>query len=147
MAPRRGRSFRHIFPETPPVHRCALCEILSGMKHGLRVVYRLQALVSSPFASSVGTYAAAHQACIRDRARDGKPNDFPNSVIRSGKSAVICRLSRIPRISLTVKFRSRTPRNFLPSDLPSNRFAWGQWMPIDGERQISAFQRVTSGNR
>jgi hypothetical protein len=45
-------------------------------------------------------------------AVDGKLNDFPSSTIQSGKNSVIYRVSRIPRIGLTLKFRSKTPRKF-----------------------------------
>jgi hypothetical protein len=46
--------------------------------------------------------------------------DFPSRAIQSGGNPVICRLSRIRQARLTVKFRNRTQRIILPSDLPSN---------------------------
>jgi hypothetical protein len=59
-------------------------------------------------------------------AVDEKLSDFPSSAIQSGKNSVICRVSRVPRIGLTVKFRNKASRKILPSDLPSKPFAWGQ---------------------
>jgi hypothetical protein len=91
------------FPQNSAVYRCALCGMLSVMKFGLREFHRSPA---SGFAV------------------DGKLNDFPSSAIQRGRSSVICRLSRVPRIGLTVKFRNRTPRRNLPSDLPSKPFRW-----------------------
>lgn len=55
----------------------------------------------------------------------GKPYDFPNPANRSAEISMICSLSRDPEASLTVKFRSRRPKKFLPSDLPSKQFAGG----------------------
>jgi hypothetical protein len=91
------------FPRNSPVYRYALCGMLSAMKFGLRDFDRS---LASGFAV------------------DGKLNDFPSSTIQSGKNSVICRVSRVPRIGLTVKFRNRIARRILPSDLPSKPFAW-----------------------
>jgi len=89
------------FPRNSPVYRYALRGMLAAMKFGLRDFDRS---LASGFAV------------------DGKLNDFPSSTIQSGKSSVM--VPRVPRIGLTVKFRNRTPRRILPSDLPSKPFAW-----------------------
>jgi hypothetical protein len=90
-------------PRIFPVYRFALCGTLSTMKFGLRYFDRS---LASGFAA------------------DGKLNYFPSSAIQSGKSSVICRVSRVSRIGLTVKLRDRTRRKILPSDLPSKSFRW-----------------------
>jgi hypothetical protein len=69
---------------------------------------------------------ASDQAVISSTTLEGKLNDFPSSAIRTCENTVICRLSRNPEVPLTVKFRDKMHRRFLPSDLPSKRFAWGQ---------------------
>jgi hypothetical protein len=81
--------------------------MLSAMKFGLRDFDRL---LASGFAV------------------DEKLNDFPSSTIQSGKSSVICGVSRGPRIGLTVKFKGTTPRIILPSDLPSKPSAWERYV-------------------
>jgi hypothetical protein len=100
------------FPRNSPVYRYALCGMLSAMKFGLRNFHRS---LDSGFSV------------------DGKLDDFPNSAIQSGRSSVICRVSRVQRIGMTVKFRNRTPRKISQPDLPSKRFAGGL-IPIDDER-------------
>jgi hypothetical protein len=77
------------FPRNSPMYRYALCGMLSAMKFGLRDFDRS---LASGF------------------ALDGKLNDFPSSTIQSGKNSVIFRVSRVPRIGLTVKFRNRARR-------------------------------------
>src|ERR1700676_1439620 len=57
-----------------------------------------------------------------------RPYDFPSPAIRSGENPMIYRLWRNPGARLTVKFKSKTPRKILPSDLPSKRFAGRQLM-------------------
>ena len=79
------------FPRNPPVYRCALCGMLSTMKFGF-----------IDFDRSLASGFAA----------DGKLSYFPSSVIRSGKISVIYRVSRVPRIGLTVKLRNRTRKKF-----------------------------------
>jgi hypothetical protein len=69
---------------------------------------------------------ALDQACINTIALGEKLSDFPSPAIGSSKNVEICRLSRNPEARLPVKYRSRRPKNFLPSDLPSKRFAGGQ---------------------
>jgi hypothetical protein len=69
---------------------------------------------------------ALDQAYINAMALGGKLNDFPSSAIRSSEYSEICRLSGNLEARLTVKFRNRTPRKILPSDLPSKRCAWGR---------------------
>jgi hypothetical protein len=56
----------------------------------------------------------------------GKANDFRRPAIRVAKNSMICGHWRNAEARLTVKFRNSTLRNFLPSDLPSKGFAWGQ---------------------
>jgi hypothetical protein len=65
------------------------------------------------------------QVCIIAAAAGEKPYDFPSPAFLSGQNPVIYRLWRNLEARLTVKFRNRTPGEFLPSDLPSERFAWG----------------------
>jgi hypothetical protein len=101
----RLREFPVYFPRNSPVYRYAFCGILSAMKFRLR-----------DFDRSLASGFAA----------DEKLSDFPSSAIQSSKSSVICRVSRVPHIGLTVKFRNRASRKILPSDLPSKPFAWGQ---------------------
>jgi hypothetical protein len=91
------------FPRNSPVYRYAFCGMLSAMEFRLRDFDRS---LASGFAV------------------DEKLSDFPSSAIRSGKSSVICGVSYVPRIGLTVKFRNRAPRKILPSDLPSKPFPW-----------------------
>jgi hypothetical protein len=91
------------FPRKSPVYRYALCGMISTMKFGLRHFDRS---LASRFAV------------------DGKLNDFPSSTIQSGKRSVIYRVFRVLRTGSTVKFRNRTSRRFLPSDLPLKHFAW-----------------------
>jgi hypothetical protein len=69
---------------------------------------------------------ALDQDCINAVAADEKLYDFPSRAIPRGGNPVICWLSRIPEARLTVKFRNKTPRKILPSDLPSKPFAWGR---------------------
>ena len=45
---------------------------------------------------------------------------FPKLDDPEWQELAICRVSRVPRIGLTVKFRNRARRKILPSDLPSN---------------------------
>jgi hypothetical protein len=68
---------------------------------------------------------ALDQACINAMALGGKLNDFPSPTIRSSENSEICRLSCNLEARLTVKLRNGTPGRFLPSDLPSKPFAWG----------------------
>src|SRR6266481_6413378 len=64
------------------------------------------------------------QACINAVAADEKLYDFPSRANPRGGNPVFCWLSRIPEARLTVKFKGRTPRKILPSDLPSKPSAW-----------------------
>src|SRR5450432_1272881 len=66
------------------------------------------------------------QVCINAAAAGEKLYVFPNPAIQTGEHSVICRLSHIPEARLTVKFRGRTPRTILPSDLPSKLFTWAR---------------------
>jgi hypothetical protein len=69
---------------------------------------------------------ALDQACINAVAAGENLYDFPSRANLHGGNPVICWLSRIPEARLTVKFKGRTPRKILPSDLPSKPFAWGR---------------------
>jgi hypothetical protein len=65
------------------------------------------------------------EACAADVAIGGKLYELPNRTIWIAKNSVICGLLRNPKFGLTVKIRNRMTKKFLPSDLPSKRFAWG----------------------
>jgi hypothetical protein len=66
---------------------------------------------------------ASDQARINAVAAGEKLYDFPSRANLCGGNPVFCWLSRIPEARLTVKLKDRTPRNILPSDLPSKPFA------------------------
>ena len=68
---------------------------------------------------------ASDEACIVDVALCEKPYELPSPTIWSAKNSVICRLLSNLILSLTVKIRHRMAKEFLPSDLPSKPFAWG----------------------
>ncbi len=66
------------------------------------------------------------QACINAVAAGEKLYDFPSRANLRGGNPVFCWVLSIPEARLTVKFKGRTPREILPSDLPSKPFARGQ---------------------
>jgi hypothetical protein len=66
-----------------------------------------------------------NQACINAAAAAENLYDFQSPANRTGENLMICRVSRNPEVRLTVKFRNRLLREFLPSDLPSKRLACG----------------------
>jgi hypothetical protein len=66
---------------------------------------------------------ALDEACVSATAAGEKLYIFQSPAIGSDANPTICRLWRNLEARLTVKFKGRTPRKILPSDLPSKRFA------------------------
>lgn len=101
------------------------------MKHVLSGLHRSPAPGFTAFRGEADGGAATNPNIPPARAREdqlemrrgGKPNDFLSQAIRSGEIAFDCRLSRNLEVCVTVKFKNKTPRKFLPSDLPSKSFA------------------------
>jgi hypothetical protein len=69
---------------------------------------------------------ALNEACKVDVALCEKPYELLSPTIWSAKNAAICRLLSKFKSGLTVKIRNRMTKKLFPSDLPSNRFAWGR---------------------
>jgi hypothetical protein len=66
---------------------------------------------------------ASNEAYTVDVAPCEKPYELRSPTIWSAKNSAICRLLNKLKSGLTVKIRNRMTKKFLPSDLPSKRFA------------------------
>jgi len=128
--------FPPYFPRISPLRSCAIRENLPDMNlghskrqetakrsHELRQVVRDHASGLSDRVV-LERMRASDEARAVDVALCEKPYELPSPTIWSAKNFVICRLLSNFKSGLTVKIRNRMTKKFLPSDLPSIRFAW-----------------------
>ena len=132
-----SRGFYSYFPRNSPMRFSVLCANMRDMNLS-HMKQRIAATRSRDLLRVVRHNASnasdrvpwkgmpeSDRACISTTALAEKLSDFPRPAFQSGENPMICRLWHNPEARLTVKFRNTTPRIFLPTDLPSNRFAWG----------------------